>query len=248
MSADCRHESSSFDSHSGAMISDLPYRSSSNINLADFRNLHRRTELVPAMKVSTMKWVALCRVGAGGYSEVFHVIDTRTKKSLAMKRVRIEKSVASRQPAQSLFKAFHFELSPCGDLLNVLSIYGAFCEHLIARFSVDVLSALNYLHSLSIVHRDIKASNLLMMADGTLKISDFGASCRFSETSSEQLDTQGTFNWMAPEAISFTEDAPYGIKVDIWSFGCTLIEMASGGEAPWSDGGHHCKWWQCATL
>ena len=248
-------------------MSDLPFRSSSNINLSDLRDLgvRRRTELVPALSVDTMKWVALCRVGAGGYSEVFHVIEQRTQKSLAMKWVRIEQSVASKQSAQSLFKCYHFEsellskldhrnvlsyfgrtvaenemmlyleLAPCGNLLNVLSIHGPFCERLMARFSVDVLSALNYLHSLSIVHRDIKASNLLVMADGALKISDFGASCRFNETTSEQLDTQGTYNWMAPEVISFTEHTPYGLPVDIWSFGCTLIEMASGGVAPWTE-------------
>ena len=90
------------------------------------------------------------------------------------------------------------------------------------------------MHALNNVHRDIKCANLLVMSDGIIKVSDFGSSCRLSETNSEQLDTQGTYNWMAPEMITHDKQHPYDNKVDIWSFGCSLIEMCSSG-MPWSE-------------
>ena len=259
---------------SSTMLSTLPFRSSSNISLL---SLIKNTKKCIESKANSIRWIASSRIGSGGYSEVYHVIDECSKKSLAMKWIRIEKNMAKREASQSLFKTFHFEsellnkidhpniityfgrsvaenemtiyleLAPCGNLLNFISVYAANAnatsadtanhqlpEHLIRRFSIDVLSALNYLHSLTIVHRDIKCANLLVMNDGAIKVSDFGASCRLKETSSEELDTQGTYNWMAPEMISSTNENPYGDKVDIWSFGCCLIEM-SAGSAPWTE-------------
>ena len=260
--------SSSLSGSSTLLSQDLPFRSSSNMTLVSFTrsgngNTRRKaTEIIPRLRLTTIKWTAICRVGSGGFSEVFHIVDETTKKSLAMKWIRVERSVAKRRSSQALFKTFHFEsellsriehnniityfgrsiaenemiiyleLAACGNLLNFISIYGKLPEYLLRRFSVNVLSALNYLHGLDIVHRDIKCQNLLLMNDGKVKVSDFGASCRLNETSSEQLDTQGTYNWMAPEMIKFTKKNPYDTKVDIWSFGCSLIEMASGMN-PW---------------
>lgn len=261
---------SSFSGSSTLLSEQLPFRSSSNMTLVSFSKTQTRSgktrrktcEIISRLRLNTIKWMAVTRVGTGGFSEVFHIVDETSKKSLAMKWIRIEQSVAKRRSSQALFKTFHFEsellsklehdniityfgrsiadnemiiyleLAACGNLVNFISIYGKLHEYLIRRFSKDVLSALNYLHSLKIVHRDIKCTNLLVMNDGKIKVSDFGASCRLNETSYEQLDTQGTYNWMAPEMISFTKEKPYGTKVDIWSFGCCIIEMASG-LSPW---------------
>eukprot|EP01084_Bolivina_argentea_P156966 273520_1 len=89
-------------------ISTLPYRSSSNMTLISFSGEigRKKTELVSELRLNTIKWVAICRVGAGGFSEVFHVIDKISKKSLAMKWIRIERSVSKRKSSQKLFKTF----------------------------------------------------------------------------------------------------------------------------------------------
>eukprot|EP01083_Nonionella_stella_P075388 204931_1 len=104
---ECLH----FNSGSSTMLSTLPYRSSSNMTLISFSGdiRKKKTEIAPQLRFNTIKWVAICRVGAGGFSEVFHVIDECSKKSLAMKWVRVERSVANRASSQSLFKTFHFE-------------------------------------------------------------------------------------------------------------------------------------------
>ena len=101
-----------------------------------------------------------------------------------------------------------------------------------------ILDGLEYLHMNNIVHRDIKAANILVDVDGTIKISDFGVSGdldKFKENtvSKSQLlmSLKGTVPWMAPEVIC---QRGYGRKADVWSLGCLLLEMATGG-TPWGD-------------
>jgi serine/threonine protein kinase len=107
------------------------------------------------------------------------------------------------------------------------------------------------LHSKGIVHRDIKSANILLDIKGNIKLSDFGCSGQFFDkntntnnisqnnlnnlnvcNSEEFLDSlKGTLPWMAPEVIC---QIKYGKKADIWSLGCTLLEMATG-QPPWGN-------------
>lgn len=80
------------------------------------------------------------------------------------------------------------------------------------------------MHRAGVVHRDIKASNVLCMSDGTCKLADFGSSAHFSHGLTAPA---GTPHWMAPE-ICVCAGLEYNEKVDIWSLGITAIELATG--------------------
>lgn len=124
-----------------------------------------------------------------------------------------------------------------GLVLAILKQFGKFDEGLIRHITRQVLMGLQYIHSNGILHRDMKADNLLLEVDGTCKISDFGISKRSKDiySNNAEMSMQGTVFWMAPEVIdSIVEDKKQGYlaKVDIWSLGCVLLEMYAG-HRPW---------------
>jgi len=82
-----------------------------------------------------------------------------------------------------------------------------------------------------VVHRDIKGANVLVDNKGVCKLADFGSSKVIYKNSDQMQSLHGTVNWMAPEVI---RQESYGRYADIWSIGCTILEMATG-EPPWSD-------------
>ncbi|CAF1150990.1 unnamed protein product [Adineta steineri] len=102
-------------------------------------------------------------------------------------------------------------------------------EKQIRFIGYQVLEALDYLHTQQfVIHRDIKASNILLTQTGQVKLADFGVSAKNSHANQKRNDYIGTVYWMAPE-VFFCEantDMSYDFRVDIWSFGITLIEMA----------------------
>lgn len=128
----------------------------------------------------------------------------------------------------------YLEYVPGGSLGDLIRNFGPLSEKLIKIYIRQILKGLQYLHSKGIVHRDIKAANVLLDTCGTVKLSDFGCSGQISLSSShsenELLNSiKGSIPWMAPEVIC---QSKYGCKADIWSLGCLIIELKTG-KSPW---------------
>jgi len=99
-----------------------------------------------------------------------------------------------------------------------------FSEEVVVSWMSQIVLALKYLHSCKILHRDLKSSNLMMTAEGSLKIGDFGIA-KVLEGSLEHAQTIiGTPYYMSPELM---ENKPYSFKSDVWSVGCILYELCA---------------------
>lgn len=142
-----------------------------------------------------------------------------------------------------------------GSVKDQLRQYGPLPHNIIARYSKQIFQGLAFLHQKLIIHRDVKAANILRDIDGNVKLSDFGASRYLKSISIHNASSQrvannnsgdpvnsgnnnnnnnkggivnsfcGTFFWMAPEVI---RGESYSISADIWSMGSTVVEMLTG--------------------
>lgn len=121
-----------------------------------------------------------------------------------------------------------------GSVGSCLRKHGKFEESVVAHLTRQTLSGLAYLHREGILHRDLKADNILLELDGTCKISDFGISKKSNDIYGNDITNsmQGSVFWMAPEVIQ-SQGQGYSAKVDIWSLGCVVLEMFAG-RRPWS--------------
>lgn len=126
------------------------------------------------------------------------------------------------------------EYIPGGSIGSCLRKHGRFEEKVVSSLTRQTLAGLSYLHSEGILHRDLKADNILLDLDGTCKISDFGISKKsdniYGNDSTNSM--QGSVFWMAPEVVR-SQGQGYSAKVDIWSLGCVVLEMFAG-KRPWS--------------
>ncbi|KAF3334135.1 mitogen-activated protein kinase kinase kinase YODA-like protein [Carex littledalei] len=117
-----------------------------------------------------------------------------------------------------------------GSIHKLLQEYGSFKEPVIRNYTAQILSGLSYLHSRNTVHRDIKGANILVDPCGDVKLADFGMAKHISSYTSVR-SFKGSPYWMAPEIIMNANG--YNLSVDIWSLGCTILEMITS-KPPWS--------------
>ncbi|KAI3500503.1 hypothetical protein L1887_36325 [Cichorium endivia] len=114
---------------------------------------------------------------------------------------------------------------------------GGMTESIVRNFTRHIVNGLAYLHGTKTIHRDIKGANLLVDANGVVKLADFGMAKHLNAKASH-LSLKGSPYWMAPELLQcgMQKDASpdVGLAIDIWSLGCTIIEMING-KPPWSE-------------
>jgi len=117
-----------------------------------------------------------------------------------------------------------------GSVLDVMQVTdSALTEQQIASICFHMLKGLSYMHAHKILHRDIKAGNVLVTNDGKAKLADFGVSTKLLTTIQKHKTVVGSPYWMSPEVIVAQNGANgYDNKADIWSLGITAIEMAEG--------------------
>lgn len=108
-----------------------------------------------------------------------------------------------------------------GSLADITKQVGRFPEPLIVIYISQVLAGLAYLHEQGVIHRDIKGANILSTKDGNVKVADFGV----ATAAGDKEHTMGSPYWMAPEIIELNGASA---KSDIWSVGCTIVELLTG--------------------
>ncbi|XP_037995912.1 STE20-like serine/threonine-protein kinase isoform X2 [Motacilla alba alba] len=196
-------------------------------------------------------WEIIGELGDGAFGKVFKaqnketkvlaaakVIDTKSEEELEDYMVEID-ILASCDHANivKLLDAFYYEnnlwilIEFCaGGAVDavMLELERPLTEPQIKVVCRQTLEALNYLHENKIIHRDLKAGNILFTLDGDIKLADFGVSAKNTRTIQRRDSFIGTPYWMAPEVVmcETSKDRPYDYKADIWSLGITLIEMA----------------------
>ncbi|XP_072280336.1 STE20-like serine/threonine-protein kinase [Pyxicephalus adspersus] len=196
-------------------------------------------------------WEIIGELGDGAFGKVYKaqnketgilaaakVIDTKTEDELEDYMVEIEILASCDHPhIVKLLDAFYYEnnlwilIEFCaGGAVDavMLELERALTEPQIRVVCKQTLEALVYLHEAKIIHRDLKAGNILLTLDGDVKLADFGVSAKNTKTLQRRDSFIGTPYWMAPEVVmcETSKDKPYDFKADVWSLGVTLIEMA----------------------
>uniref|UniRef100_K7G6S8 non-specific serine/threonine protein kinase n=1 Tax=Pelodiscus sinensis TaxID=13735 RepID=K7G6S8_PELSI len=196
-------------------------------------------------------WTVLGELGDGAFGKVFKaqnrvtgvlaaakVIDTQGEEELEDYMVEIDILAGCDHPnIVKLLDALYWdgrlwiliEFCPGGAVdAAMLELEKGLTEEQIRVACRQILLALQYLHSHKIIHRDLKAGNVLLTLEGDVKLADFGVSAKNARTLQRRASFLGTPYWMAPEVVQCetSKENPYNYKADIWSLGITLIEMA----------------------
>lgn len=196
------------------------------------------------------------KVGEGAAGAVYLATDRQTGKPVAIKSMNVTQQNrpliateiqimrTSQHPnVVSFIEAFLqdqrilyvvMEFMASGSLTDILEYFESnihMNEAQMAFACRETLKGLAFCHSMQRIHRDIKSDNILLGGDGSVKIADFGYAAQLTNEKSKRATIVGTPYWMAPEVIRGSE---YDQKVDIWSLGIMLMEMAEG-EPPYME-------------
>ncbi|RMZ87937.1 hypothetical protein DV736_g4835, partial [Chaetothyriales sp. CBS 134916] len=186
-------------------------------------------------------------LGRGAFGSVFRALRWSTGETVAVKQIKLadlpkselrvimlEIDLLKNLDHANIVKYYGFVKTPetlniileyCenGSLHSISKNFGRFPENLVALYMSQVLAGLQYLHDQGVIHRDIKGANILTTKQGLVKLADFGVASKTAGLSESSV--VGTPYWMAPEVIELTGATTAS---DIWSLGCTVIELLDG--------------------
>ncbi|KAL2430384.1 Cytokinesis protein sepH [Exophiala dermatitidis] len=208
----------------------------------------KRDEKTKAQDVAKLKDYQLgdC-LGKGAFGSVYRALNWGTGETVAVKQIKLadlpkselrvimlEIDLLKNLDHPNIVKYHGFVKTPetlniileyCenGSLHSISKNFGRFPENLVALYMSQVLQGLVYLHEQGVIHRDIKGANILTTKQGLVKLADFGVASR--TTGLHESSVVGTPYWMAPEVIELTGATTAS---DIWSLGCTVIELLDG--------------------
>ncbi|XP_077113349.1 protein kinase C delta type-like [Ranitomeya variabilis] len=120
---------------------------------------------------------------------------------------------------------FIMEYLSGGSLEALIETYGCLNINNVRFYTAEIVCGLQFLHGPNIVHRDIKPDNIMLDADGHIRIIDLGLAQDGVTSSNNISGVMGTFHFMAPEVL---RKRGYGTAVDWWSLGIVVSEMATG--------------------
>ncbi|CAC9892989.1 unnamed protein product [Aureobasidium pullulans] len=175
-------------------------------------------------------------LGKGAFGSVYRALNWGTGETVAIKQVKLAdlpkgQSRAIMMEIDLLKNLNHANIvkyngfvKSTESLYIILENFGKFPENLVALYMTQVLHGLLYLHEQGVIHRDIKGANILTTKEGLVKLADFGVATR-KDTGLHESSVVGTPYWMAPEVIELSGATTAS---DIWSLGCTVIELLDG--------------------
>uniref|UniRef100_A0A669D877 non-specific serine/threonine protein kinase n=1 Tax=Oreochromis niloticus TaxID=8128 RepID=A0A669D877_ORENI len=180
----------------------------------------------------------LREIGHGSFGAVYFARDVRTNEVVAIKKMSYSGKQSNekwqdiikevkflqriRHPNSIEYKGCYLREHTAWVILSWLVHKKPLQEVEIAAITHGALQGLAYLHSHNMIHRDVKAGNILLTEPGQVKLADFGSASIASPANS----FVGTPYWMAPEVILAMDEGQYDGKVDVWSLGITCIELA----------------------
>ncbi|KAH6604533.1 ste ste11 cdc15 kinase, partial [Trichoderma cornu-damae] len=183
-------------------------------------------------------------LGKGAFGSVYKAFNWGTGEAVAIKQIKLTDLPKSElrmieseiDLLKNLFYIGFVKTTEClniileycenGSLHSICREYGKFPENLVGVYMTQVLQGLQYLHDQGVIHRDIKGANILTTKDGTVKLADFGVSTStLAGGQDKEAQVVGTPYWMAPEIIQLSGASSAS---DIWSVGCTVIELLQG--------------------
>ena len=196
-------------------------------------------------------WDILSEIGDGAFGKVYKAERKEKPIFAALKHVEIKSeediedfsveidilAECKHKNVVSLYEAFFYDsklwmfIEYCGggalDSIMV-ELEKPLQEKQIRYVCHEMCEGLEFLHDHKVIHRDLKAGNVLLTSEGHVKLADFGVSALNTRTSQRRDSFIGTPYWMAPEVImcETLKDSPYNYRADIWSLGVTMIEFA----------------------